>query len=87
MLYAPPGSTITGATVAGAAVDVAPNHDTTYPVAKITTQFAPGDSQTVTFDVEAATPGKRALAAEVTPLVSPTKITEAKLDCSTTATR
>jgi hypothetical protein len=83
MLYAPPGSTISAATVGGAAVPLTPYHDTTHPVAMITTQMAPGASQSMTFDVVAAKAGQRALDAQVTPLVSPTKITKAKLDCST----
>ena len=83
MLYAPAGSTISAATVGGAAVPLTSYHDTTYPVAMITTQMAPGANQTVTFDVVAAQAGQRALDAQVTPLVSPTKITTAKLDCST----
>ncbi|WP_308467509.1 DUF4012 domain-containing protein [Rathayibacter soli] len=83
MLYAPPGSTVSAVSVGGASVPVTPYHDTTYPVSMITTQFAPGASQTVTFDVVAGTPGARTLAAQVTPLISPTQITTAKLDCST----
>ncbi|HEY5224324.1 MAG TPA: DUF4012 domain-containing protein [Microbacteriaceae bacterium] len=87
MLYAPPGSTISAATVGGAAVPVTPYHDTTYPVSMITTQFPPGASQTVTFDVVAGTAGTRTLAAQVTPLISPTPITTAKLNCSTVASK
>lgn len=83
MLYAPPGSTISAATVGGAAVQLTPYHDTTYPVAMITTQFAPGASQSVTFDVVASKAGQRMLDAQVTPLVSPTKVNKAQLDCST----
>jgi hypothetical protein len=49
----------------------------------ITTQFAPGASQSVTFDVVAPKAGNRTLEAQVTPLVSPTKVTKAQLDCST----
>jgi hypothetical protein len=83
MLYAPPGSTIEGATVGGASVPLEAFHDTSYPVAKISTDFAPGATQTVTFDVVAGKAGKRALDAQITPLVSPTKVTKANLDCAT----
>jgi hypothetical protein len=83
MLYAPPGSTIEGATVGGASVPLEAFHDTSYPVAKITTDFAPGATQTVTFDVVAGKAGERALDAQITPLVSPTKVTKANLDCAT----
>lgn len=83
MLYASPGSTITAATVGGKAVTLTPYHDTDYPVAKVTPQFAPGASESVTFDVVAPHAGIRTLAADVTPLISPTRVTTAKLDCAT----
>lgn len=87
MLYAPPGSAISTATVGGDAVPVTQYHDTTYPVAMITTQFAPGASQSVTFDVVAPNAGKKALEAQLTPLISSTQVTKAKLDCSTVAAK
>jgi hypothetical protein len=85
LLYAPPGSTIENATVGGAGVPLEPLHDTDYPVARVVTDFAPGSSQKVTFDVVAPRPGKRDLAVDVTPLVHPTEIARDSLDCATVA--
>jgi Protein of unknown function (DUF4012) len=82
-LYAPPGSTITGASSNGDPAPITNDHDTTYPVEQVDVQFAPGAVQTVTFDVVAPKPGNKKLAADVTPMVHPTKMLTAPLDCST----
>jgi hypothetical protein len=85
ILYAPPGSTITGATVDGAAVDLKKLHDTDYPVGKRQVMFLPGATANVTYDIIAAKPGKKKLAADVTPMVHPTAIDTIPLDCATVA--
>ncbi len=81
-LYAPPGSTITGATVNGQPVELAPHHDTDYPVGKLTVTIDPAAWATLTFDVVAAEPGEKKLEALVTPMVHATPIAEAPLDCA-----
>ncbi len=85
ILYAPPGSTITGATVDGAAVNLKKLHDTDYPVGKRQVIFPPGATANVTYDVIAAKPGEKTLAADVTPMVHPTAIDTVPLDCATVA--
>ena len=81
MLYAPPGSTISGAAVNGDSVALPANHDGDYPVGKVVVTIDPGSAATLTYDVVAAAPGVRELSVFVTPLVTPTKITTAPLDC------
>lgn len=80
--YAPPGSTISAIWVDGEPVEVTPFHDSQYPVAKVRTAFAPGTGRNVTFDIVAAEPGKRELAALLTPLVHPTEVVKQELDCA-----
>jgi hypothetical protein len=83
MLYAPPGSEIVSASVNGQPVIVESMRDTTYPVGKMTVSVEPGATLTMSYDVVAAEPGKKALEAQVTPLVNPTFQDERALDCAT----
>lgn len=83
MLYAPPGSQIVGATVSGAPFHLDALHDTDYPVAKVAVIFNPGKTQNLTFDVVAASPGKKVLEAQVTPMVHATSVDKVPLDCAT----
>jgi hypothetical protein len=83
LVYAPPGSTILGATVDGVPVAVQPFHDTDNPVARIVAIAHPGSQATVTVDVQMGTPGERLLEVDVTPGIHPTPQTTQPLDCST----
>jgi hypothetical protein len=83
MLYAPPGSQISGVAVNGVAEAFTPNHDGDYPVARIIVDVEPGALKTVTYDIVAGTPGERTLEAQSTPMVTPTPITTVPLDCAT----
>ena len=85
IVYAPPGSTITGATMDGAPVDLADLHDTDFPVGKQRVSLPPGASSTVTFDFTTDSAGDvaKAFEAQVTPMVNATPITTEALDCST----
>ncbi|TFD21988.1 DUF4012 domain-containing protein [Cryobacterium sp. TMT4-10] len=85
MVYAPPGSQIVGATVDGAAVPLESFHDTDYPVAKLIVSMEPGATSKMTIDVVAAGASKKALEAQVTPMVNPTTISDLPLDCATVA--
>ena len=85
MLYAPPGSQIVGATVDGAPVQLESFHDTDYPVAKLVVSMEPGATSKMAIDVVAVGTGKKALEAQVTPMVSPTTISDLPLDCATVA--
>ncbi|TFD73264.1 DUF4012 domain-containing protein [Cryobacterium fucosi] len=85
MVYAPPGSQIVGATVDGAPVRLESLHDTDYPVAKLIVSMEPGATSTITIDVVAAGIDKKALEAQVTPMVNPTAITDVPLDCASVA--
>ena len=85
MVYAPPGSQILGATVDGVPVQLESFHDTDYPVAKLTVSMEPGTTSKMTVDMVAASTGKKALEAQVTPMVNPTTISDLPLDCATVA--
>ena len=85
MVYAPPGSQIAGATVDGAPVQLESFHDTDYPVAKLVVSMKPGATSKMAIDVVAVGTGKKALEAQVTPMVSPTTISDLPLDCATVA--
>ena len=87
MLYAPPGSQIVAATAGGTPVQLQALHDTVYPVAKVRVDFAPGATQKLTFDVVAAKPGKKVLAAQITPMVNPTGLDTVPLDCATVSAK
>ncbi|MCU1401689.1 MAG: hypothetical protein JWM70_13 [Microbacteriaceae bacterium] len=85
MVYAPPGSQITGATVNGVPVALRSLHDEAYPVAKVTVIVNPGQTLNVSVDITAAKPGKKVLDAQVTPMVHNTPIVknDPPLDCAT----
>jgi hypothetical protein len=83
LVYAPPGSTILGATVDGAAVVLQPFHDTDRPVAKIAVLARAGESTVMSIDISMGSPGKRLLEVQTTPGVVPTLQTTEALDCST----
>ena len=85
MVYAPPGSRIVGATVDGVPVQLESFHDTDYPVAKLIVSMEPGATSKITLDVVAAGTGKKALEAQITPMVNPTTISDLPLDCATVA--
>lgn len=82
MVYAPPGSQIVGATIDGAAVQLEQYHDTDYPVAKLVLTMDPGATSRLSVDVVAAGTAKKVLAAQVTPMVNPTAISDVPLDCA-----
>ncbi|AWB90135.1 hypothetical protein C2138_11800 [Salinibacterium hongtaonis] len=82
-LYAPPGSTITGAVVNGQSVALEAHHDTDYPVGKLTVIVGPGESLRLSYDITAAEAGDKSLEVLTTPLVHPTLITTEALDCAT----
>ena len=83
MLYAPPGTTITGKALNGAPVAMDAFHDTTYPVSKTVVTIPAGATSTVSFDVVAAEPGTKTLEALITPMVNPTTVLNEALDCAT----
>jgi hypothetical protein len=85
MLFAPPGSRISGASVNGTPTALESLHDTSYPVGRIVVKVNPGASATLTYDIVAAKPGTKALEALVTPMVNPTPVTTVPLDCATVA--
>jgi hypothetical protein len=85
MLYAPPGSQITGVVVNGQPVGASGNFDTGYPVDLHNIQIPPGQTVTLSYDVVPAEAGVRVLEAKVTPLVNPTTVTTSVLDCATVA--
>lgn len=84
-LYAPPGSTITGATVNGTAVALEPLHDVKYPVGRLRPSVDPGATVHITYDVTAPRTKAKKFEAKVTPMVNPTTVTAKPLDCSTVA--
>ena len=81
-LYAPPGSTIVGATVDGVPQPAGQFGDGAYPVDRQRIALPPGATGTLVYDLVAATPGERTLEAQVTPMVSPTAIDTVPLDCA-----
>ncbi|MEL4320080.1 DUF4012 domain-containing protein [Leifsonia sp. YIM 134122] len=83
LVYAPPGSTMLDITRDGAPVDSMITADGEYPVNQAITTIAPGETAVMSFDVLATDDVLRKLSAEVTPVVSPTEVTESKLDCGT----
>ncbi|TFB60253.1 hypothetical protein E3N86_09215 [Cryobacterium sp. Hz7] len=87
MVYAPSGSQIVGATVNGAAVQLVLFHDTDYPVAKLVLTMNSGATSKLSVDAVAAGTAKKMLAAQVTPMVNPTAITNVPLDCASVATQ
>ncbi|WP_166805454.1 DUF4012 domain-containing protein [Cryobacterium sp. Hb1] len=82
MVYAPPGSQIVGAAIDGVDVQLEQFHDTDYPVAKVVLTMNPGDTSRLSVDVVAAGTAEKVLAAEVTPMINPTAISDVPLDCA-----
>ncbi|WP_158252329.1 DUF4012 domain-containing protein [Cryobacterium sp. Y29] len=87
MVYAPPGSQIVGATIDGGAVELQQYHDTDYPVAKVVLTMKPGATSKLSVDVVAAGTAQKVLAAEVTPMVNPTAISDVPLDCASVSVK
>ncbi len=85
MIYAPPGSQITGATENGVAVQLEQLHDTDHPVAKFTVTIEPGATVSMSVDLVTAGAGEKALEAQYTPMVNATKVEKVPLDCATVA--
>jgi hypothetical protein len=83
MIYAPPGSEVIAAGVNGKAQELEPFHDEAYPVRKLVVTIPVGGTSSVSYDVVAPTPGPKALEAAVTPMVNPTVVDSAPLDCAT----
>lgn len=81
-LYAPPGATIIGATVDGAPIGLPEMHDTDYPVGKTIIEVAPGGQRELVYYFSLEGDADREFAADVTPLVSPTPMSTAPLDCA-----
>ena len=86
-VYAPPGTQIARATIAGVAVPVTQLHDEKYPVARLLVAVAPGASVSTTVDIVAAKPGSKALEASATPMVNKTSIVPTPLDCATVSSK
>jgi hypothetical protein len=84
-VYAPPGSTILGATVEGKPVTLHALHDTDHPVARLVVLVEPATSAIVIVDIAMGEPGERDVEVEMTPLVVPTQRSVETLDCSTVA--
>lgn len=85
MLYSPPGSTITNATVNGEPYSLENLHDTDYPVGKVTVIVPPQGKLTVSYDFTAPKTGATNFEAIVTPLVHATPVDSRPVDCSTFA--
>ncbi|MET0860540.1 MAG: DUF4012 domain-containing protein [Microbacterium sp.] len=83
LVYAPPGSTMEGISRNGEPVDSMITTDGEYPVNQAITTIAPGETVVMSFDVVATDDVLRKLSAQVTPVVSPTTMSESKLDCAT----
>lgn len=81
-LYAPPGSEITGATVDRDPITLPPMHDTDYPVGKTIVQVQPGGRLSLVYYFSLDGDADRDFQAQITPLVTPTKVTTKALDCS-----
>lgn len=82
--YAPPGSTILGATVDGQPIELEALHDEDHPVARFVISPKPGEIVQVTLDILMAEPGIRQVDLRMTPLVHPVvELSTKELDCST----
>ncbi|TFV95112.1 DUF4012 domain-containing protein [Orlajensenia leifsoniae] len=81
LVYAPPGSTMVGVSRNGQPAPSIITTDGDYPVNRVGTTIAPGETAQFDFDVLATDDDLRTLSAEVTPVVSPTSISTSKLDC------
>jgi hypothetical protein len=82
-VYAPPGSTIAGATINGAPAALQAEHDDSYPVARLRVSIDPSTTVSMSVDITAKDPGKKTLATQVTPMVNATKMVPTPLDCAT----
>ncbi|MET4640082.1 DUF4012 domain-containing protein [Mycetocola sp. 2940] len=83
LMYAPPGSQISGATVGGAPVAVEALHDTDYPVGKAIVEVSPGETVSLSYDVVSGTHGATEVEVQTTPMVNPTTVAKEELDCAT----
>lgn len=81
-LYAPPGSEIVGATVDDAPIALEDMHDTDYPVGKTVVEVQPGDRLSLVYYFTLDGDASREFEAQITPLVTPTKVTTSALDCA-----
>ncbi|MGK3953432.1 DUF4012 domain-containing protein [Microbacterium sp. I2] len=81
-LYAPPGSRIVGATVDDAPIALEDMHDTDYPVGKTVVEVLPGGRLSLVYYFTLDGDKGREFEAQITPLVTPTKVTTSALDCS-----
>ncbi|MET1042499.1 MAG: DUF4012 domain-containing protein [Microbacteriaceae bacterium] len=82
-VLAPPGAEIVRATVDGAEIPLEGWHDEEYPAARFVVTTPPQASTTVTVEMIAPEAGEKDLAAEITPMINPTTVTEGVLDCAT----
>ncbi|KQX05670.1 hypothetical protein ASC59_16495 [Leifsonia sp. Root1293] len=82
MLYAPPGSTITGITVDGQPQDLPSLHDTDYPVGKVTVAIPPGGVSSIRFTFTDGGSSPKELSAQVTPMVAATDVVSQAISCS-----
>jgi hypothetical protein len=82
-VYAPPGSTILGASVDGVPVTLVPLHDTDYPVARVIVTVPPGAATVMTVDLQMDHADERALDLQVTPLIATPVRSVADLGCDT----
>ena len=80
-LYAPPGSVIERVTVDGVSQPAGQFRDGEYTVDRQRVLIPAGATVTFVYDVVAARPGDRALEAQVTPMVSPTRVDAVPLHC------
>ncbi|MGP3535442.1 DUF4012 domain-containing protein [Microbacterium sp. RD1] len=80
-LYAPPGARIVGATVDGAPIALEDMHDTDYPVGKTVVEVQPGGRLSLAYYFSLDGDASRDFEAQVTPLVTPTKVSTADLAC------
>jgi hypothetical protein len=81
-VYAPPGSTIVRALVDGIPQPAGQFSDGPYPVDRQRIVLPAGSTGILEYDLLAATPGDRALEAQVSPMVSPTTIDQVPLECA-----
>ncbi|NEN05454.1 DUF4012 domain-containing protein [Diaminobutyricibacter tongyongensis] len=81
--YSPHGYKVAAIKVSNGGEAPLTGTDGEYTAAQDRVTIMPGQTQTITFDLIADHADKRALAAQVTPAVSPTTITQGTLNCAT----
>ena len=81
--YAPHGYKVAAIKVSNGNEAPLTGTDGEYTAAQDRVTIMPGQSQTITFDLIANHADKRTLAAQVTPAVSPTTVTQGTLNCAT----